>query len=49
MHGSISILWVAAEMTLDEVLALGSLQDLQETSAKIGVALDKAGIDAPVI
>ncbi|WP_168798039.1 helix-turn-helix domain-containing protein [Pacificoceanicola onchidii] len=47
VHGSISLIWMADEMSLDEVLALGSLQDLQKSSARIGVALDRAGIAAP--
>jgi len=49
VHGTISILWMADEMGLDEALSLGSLQDIQKTSAKIGAALDKAGIVAPAI
>lgn len=49
VHGSISILWMADEMALEEVLSLGSLQDIQKTSAKIGAALDKACIVAPTI
>lgn len=47
VHGSISLIWVAADMELDEVLALGSLQDLQKASARIGVSLDRAKVDAP--
>lgn len=47
VHGSISLLWIAEEMSLEDVLAAGSLQDLQKTSARIGVALDKNGIAAP--
>ncbi|MEJ5219160.1 helix-turn-helix domain-containing protein [Cognatishimia sp. D5M38] len=47
VHGSISLIWVAADMELDEVLALGSLQDLQNASARIGVSLDRAKVDAP--
>lgn len=49
VHGSISLLWMADEMTVDEVLSMESLQDLQRTSARVGVALDKAGISAPDI
>lgn len=47
VHGSISLLWMVEEMSLEDVLAAGSLQDLQKTSAHIGVALDKNGIAAP--
>ncbi len=47
VHGSISLLWLAEEMTLDEVLSQGALLDLQKTSARIGVALDRAGVTAP--
>lgn len=47
VHGSLSLLWMAAEMTLEEVLSLGALHDLQKTSAKIGAALDKANVVAP--
>lgn len=47
VHGSISLLWMADETTLDEVLELGSLEYLQKTSARIGVSLDRAGIAAP--
>lgn len=49
VHGSISLLWMASDMTLEEVLSAGSLQDLQKTSARIGVALDKSGVDAPAM
>ncbi len=49
IHGSISLVWMADEMTLNEVISLGSLQVIQKTSAKIGAALDKASIIAPAI
>lgn len=49
VHGTISLTWMAEEMSLDEVLAAGSLLDLQKTSARIGVALDKSGIAAPAL
>ena len=47
VHGSVSLLWVAEEMSLEDVLALGALEDLQMASARIGAALDKAGIETP--
>ncbi|NRB03045.1 MAG: helix-turn-helix domain-containing protein [Rhodobacteraceae bacterium] len=49
VHGSISILWMADDMRLDEAISLGFLQDIQKTSAKIGATLDKAGVVAPKI
>jgi IclR family mhp operon transcriptional activator len=49
VHGSISLMWMAEEMLLEDVLAAGSLEDLQKTSARIGVALDKNGIAAPIL
>jgi len=49
VHGSLSIVWIASETSLDEVLSQGGLQDMQRTSAKIGVALDKGGVAAPTV
>lgn len=47
VHGSLSLMWIASESSLEKILSQGGLQDLQKTSAKIGVALGKAGIAAP--
>lgn len=47
VHGSVSLIWMAEDYSVAELVDLGSLADLQRTSARIGVALDKAGIAAP--
>lgn len=47
VHGSLSLVWIASETSLKDILSQGGLQDLQRTSAKIGVALEKAGVSAP--
>lgn len=49
LHGTLSLLWVAEDITIDEVLEVGSLEDLQRASARIGAALDRAGVAAPEV
>ena len=46
MHGTISLLWLVDDINLTEVLALGTLENLRNASAKIGAALDHAGVNA---
>ena len=47
IHGTLSILWLRDDTTLEEILALGSLEDLRAAAARIGAAMDKNGIPAP--
>lgn len=47
IHGTLSILWFRDDTTHEEILALGSLEDLRATSARIGAAMDRNGIPAP--
>ncbi|RMF38372.1 MAG: hypothetical protein D6754_07675 [Alphaproteobacteria bacterium] len=47
IHGTLSLLWLRDDMTLDEVLDLGSLDQLRRAAARIGTAMDRAGIAAP--
>lgn len=47
LHGTLSVLWLQDDFTLEEVLALGTLDDLRRASARIGVALDRSGQKAP--
>ena len=48
VHGSVSLVWIAEDMSLDEVLSIGSLDDLRRTAARIGVALERYGVKAPI-
>lgn len=47
LHGTVSVLWLRDDMSLDDVLALGSLDDMRQASARIGAALDRVGYQAP--
>lgn len=47
IHGSLSLMWLKDDTNLDEVLALGSLEDLRTTASRIGEAMDRNGISAP--
>jgi IclR family mhp operon transcriptional activator len=47
VHGTLSLLWIRDDMTLDEVLALGSLQDMRVAVVRIGAALDRNAQVAP--
>ncbi len=47
VHGTISLLWLRDDTTLAAVLALGSLDDMHRAAARIGQALDRAGVAAP--
>lgn len=49
IHGTLSLLWLREDMTLDEVLALGSLEDLRRAALRIGAAMDHHGIRAPAL
>ncbi|KPA21647.1 Acetate operon repressor [Shimia sp. SK013] len=48
IHGTLSILWLREDTTLQEVLALDSLNDMRKAASRIGAAMDKHGIKAPV-
>ncbi len=47
VHGSVSVLWLSDDMTLDEVLGLGALDDMTRAANRIGRALEAAGQQAP--
>ncbi len=47
VHGSLSLLWIAEDMSLEEVLSKGSYDDLRKGADKIGQTLDRHGIAAP--
>lgn len=49
VHGSVSLLWIADDVALDEVLGMDSLEDLRSASVRIGLALEREGIAAPEI
>lgn len=48
IYGTLSLLWVADEMDLDEVLAFGSLDDLRRACVRIAAALQREGIEVPM-
>ena len=48
LHGTISLVWMSDNISLDHVLELGGLDDLRKASARIGVALECEGIVAPL-
>ena len=47
LHGTLSVVWLRDDMTLEEVLDFGSLADMQRCAQKIGAALARAGQSAP--
>jgi len=47
IHGTLSILWMRDDRNLDEILALGSLHDLENAAKRIGKTMDDRGIVAP--
>ena len=47
LHGTLSLLWLRDDMTLDDVLQHGRLADMQEAARRIGAALERAGHQAP--
>ena len=46
VHGALSILWMREELTLEDVLAQDTLDDLQSASQEIGAAMDMHNIAA---
>lgn len=48
IHGTLSILWMRDDTTEQDVLALGGLRDMRRAATRIGAAMDKQGIAAPV-
>lgn len=48
IHGTISILWLREDRTLEDILALGALTDMRKAASRIGAALDRKNIKAPV-
>lgn len=48
VHGTISLVWIADDMNVEEVLDFGSLEDLRRAAARIGLALEGSGIVAPL-
>ena len=49
LHGTVSVMWIAGEMSLQEVLAAGSMEDLRRASLRIGAELERAGVEAPEV
>lgn len=49
IHGSLSLMWLQRETSLEDVLALGSLKMLQSAADQIGAEMDRNGIKAPSI
>ncbi len=47
IHGTLSILWMRDDTTLDEILALGGLEDMRRAASLIGNAMDHHKIPAP--
>jgi IclR family mhp operon transcriptional activator len=47
LHGTVSVVWLRDDMSMQDVLDLGALPDLQETAARIGAELDRTGTKAP--
>lgn len=47
IHGTVSLLWLRDDTTLEEVLALGSLEDMQIAAKRIAAKLERAGVRAP--
>ena len=47
LHGTLSLLWLRDDMSLEEVLDQGRLGDMQAAARRIGSALDRAGLRAP--
>ena len=48
IHGTLSVLWLRDDFSKEEVLALGSLDDMGRAASRIGAAMDARGISAPV-
>lgn len=48
LHGTLSLLWMDDENTLEDMLARGALGDMQTAAMRIAKALDAAGVKAPV-
>ena len=49
LHGTISLVWIDAETSLDAMIANGGLKDLSRAAERIGQALDRSGVAAPAI
>jgi len=47
LHGTLSLLWLRDDMTLEDVLDQNRLDDLRAAARRIGAALDRAGLRAP--
>lgn len=47
VHGTISILWMREDTSIDDVLSIGALDDMQTAASRIGEALDRKRILAP--
>lgn len=47
VHGTVSVIWLRDDMSMEDVLKLGALKDLQDTAARIGAELDRTGAKAP--
>lgn len=46
-HGTISLLWLSDDTSLEEVVAQGALADLRAAAQKLSAMLDRAGMAAP--
>ncbi len=49
LHGTLSLMWLVDEMDLEELLAMGSLNDLHRASARLGTKLDQKSVSAPEV
>ena len=47
VHGTVSVLWLVDDMSLEDVLELGTLDDMRRASARIGSAMTRNGHKAP--
>lgn len=49
LHGTISLLWIVEEVSLEDVLASGALEDLQTAADRIGAELQANGVRPPLV
>lgn len=47
IYGTLSVLWIQDDMSLDEVLRFGCLEDLRVAAAKIAAAMEGFGLEPP--
>jgi IclR family mhp operon transcriptional activator len=49
VYGTLSVLWIQDDMSLEEVLDFGCLEDLQNSARRIALAMERFGIAPPRI